>query len=67
MAANDQLADFEAAGISVANLSDEERQVLATLSAEEKQTLISVSKRVQEAQGDVQGYRMAADTGGIIY
>jgi hypothetical protein len=67
MATNDQMADFEAAGISVANLSDEERQVLASLSAEEKQTLISVSKRVTDAQGDVQGFRAAKSDGGIVF
>jgi hypothetical protein len=52
-----QNARLQAAGIDVAALSAEQRQVLDHLSAEELDVLVAVKKRLDEAdgEGDVDG------------
>lgn len=65
----DSLQSLEAAGIVGPNLSDEQRQVLASLDPEEVRIITSVKSRLDDAAGDVQGYGVIEDDkhGGLIY
>lgn len=60
------LERLESAGIHLAALSEEQRQVLAGLSAEEIDVLVDVKMRLDDAEGDVEGHHFG-DSGGAYW
>jgi hypothetical protein len=57
---------LEAAGIHLAALSEEQRRVLAGLSAEELDVLVDVKRRLDDADGDVEGHQFG-ESGGAYW
>jgi hypothetical protein len=52
-------------GVDPARLTTEQRNVLDSLSAEEISTIASVKRRLETAEGDVQGH--SVDVGVLIF
>jgi hypothetical protein len=60
---DDALQALQAMGLNMANLSDEQRQVLSGLSPDELNTLRGIKQRLDAAGGDVQGYGLGGAKG----
>jgi hypothetical protein len=64
-AGGDVLGALEAHGFGLADLSDEQRQVLRELSAEEVELLVGIKSRLDEAGPEVQAHSEIA--GGALF
>ncbi len=62
----DPIKALEAAGISVKELSESQRKVIAGLSSEEVSTLVKIQERMASAE-DVQGYVVPKGDGHLWY
>ena len=60
------LKRLEDAGFNLAELTEEQRQVLAALAAEEVDLLVGIKQRLDDVEGDVEGHGFG-DSGGVYW